>query len=221
MYPLVSTLAQQQNISLGITQAYFGDTSHTLSAGWSLSQLSGMDLWWNQVNISLRGRITHLVTSNMFTHQLTVNFVDSVLMGLTGDYTLAMRVSAGWSDREKNFALGGDQGPFLLRGYSEGAFRGSHIAGASVEYRIKLLSIWRGLGLQPVFVQQLNAHLFADAGSAEEAFDLNQVKIGVGAELHLVATFWGIGPDFRIGIAQGLDREQPVFYFDMGIATAF
>lgn len=118
-------------------------------------------------------------------------------------------------------SLGGERGRFLLRGYKADAFRGSQIVSAGAEYRFPLLSIWRSLGLQPAILREVHAHIFADVGAAGDALSFSNLKASIGMELRLWASFWGLGPNFRFGVAQGLDQPRFVFYFDIGLATAF
>jgi len=218
-FPLINTLATRQDLSFGISQAIFRGFSHTLSLGWSLSQLTRADLLQNRLRLSLSGELIH--SSKGFIRQLTFEALDTLRLPVEAEQTLALRVAAGWSEREKAFALGGQRGHFLLRGYKAEALRGSQIISASAEYRFPLLSIWRSLGLQPAILREVHAHVFVDAGAAADALSLSNLKASVGVELRFWASFWGLGPNFRFGLAQGLDQPKPLYYFDIGLATAF
>ncbi len=218
--PLINTLAMRQELSFGISQATFRELSHLFSLGWSLSHLARADLLQNRLRLSLNGELIHLPERNRFVKQLTLEARDTLRLPMEAEQTLAFRVAVGWSEREKAFSLGGARGRFLLRGYKTEAFRGSQIVSASAEYRFPLLSIWRSLGLQPAILREVHAHAFAEVGAAGDALSFSNLKASIGMELRLWASFWGLGPNFRFGIAQGLDRPLR-FYFDIGPATAF
>lgn len=219
--PLINTLTARQELSFGISQAAFHELSHTLSLGWSLSHLARADLLQNRLRLSLNGELIHSPKENRFIKQLTFEALDTLRLPMEAEQTLAFRVAAGWSERERAFALGGERGRFLLRGYKADAFRGSQIVSASAEYRLAVLSIWRSLGLQPAILREVHAHIFADVGAAGGALSFSNLKASIGVELRLWASFWGLGPNFRFGIAQGLDRPHFVFYFGIGPATVF
>lgn len=218
-FPLINTLATRQELSFGVSQAIFSDVSHALSLGWSLSNLYRADLLQNRLRLSLSGELLYL--PNRLIRQLTLDALNTLRLPYEADHVLAFRLAAGWSEREKAFALGGERGRFLLRGYKAEAFRGSQIISASVEYRFPVLSIWQSLGLQPAILREVHTHVFVDVGAAADALTLSSFKAGVGAELRLWASFWGVGPNFRVGIAKGLDQPKPLYYFDIGLAAAF
>jgi Tol biopolymer transport system component len=116
------------------------------------------------------------------------------------------------------YALGGS-GIFLpVRGYAEGARRGTTAWSASAEYRLPVALIGRGYRLMPVFLDRLSASAFLDAGDAwctaeqdqlfsdctrwsgdhgaTPAFAL-QTLASAGAELSLDAAFF-FGPPVRL-----------------------
>lgn len=111
--------------------------------------------------------------------------------------------------------------PVLLRGYPDDRFRGRHVAGVSVEYRVPLWSPERGIRSLPVFLRHLHATAFFDAAQAWSGdFDLARTKRGVGAAL---------GADFFMGhalpitasagVAYGLDQAGDTRgYFRLGLA---
>ncbi|MBI3460062.1 PD40 domain-containing protein [Candidatus Acetothermia bacterium] len=201
-YPIVSSFAEQQNFSFGVSRSEAKKLSQTVSLGWSLSQLTGLDLLWNRLNLSVNSEMTQVVAENKVARQFTFSLGDTINLRDETNHTLALRLIAGRSDQEKRFTLGGEKGRFLLRGF-------------------KLLSIWSGWELKPVFFREVYAHLFADGGLAGETLVAKDIKLSVGAELRLVANFFGIGSNFRVGVAQGLGLKQPVFYWDIGVASAF
>jgi hypothetical protein len=109
----------------------------------------------------------------------------------------------------------------VLRGYDDGRFRGSHFAGANVEYRFPLGHPQRGEATAPVFVRHLHAAVFFDAGHAwTTRFRWDDVKtsagVALGADLYLAHALPFTG---TVGFAQGFSREgESRFYIRAGLA---
>ena len=73
----------------------------------------------------------------------------------------------------------------------------------------------------PVFVRHLHAAVFADAAHAwSEAFDLGDMKVGVGAALGAdLNVFHAVAITFTAGIAHGFsDTEGARTYFRSGLS---
>lgn len=98
-----------------------------------------------------------------------------------------------------------------LRGYPAGAFSGSAYWLAGLEYRLPLWRIRRGLWTLPVFVEDLHAAAFVDAGgaAAEPAWDRfvdEMLHVGLGAELRLdLLLAYYLPFSVRLGYGRGLD----------------
>ncbi|MBM3330897.1 hypothetical protein FJY68_03485 [candidate division WOR-3 bacterium] len=93
------------------------------------------------------------------------------------------------------FALEAEPGLLGVRGYASASEPARSIAAAGMQFRTPLWWIERGMGTGPLFLQNINAALFADAGltsawpspascSPQTADSpLNRARLGVGAEL--------------------------------------
>jgi len=105
-------------------------------------------------------------------------------VGLWGRHVLALRAKGGitWGDelRQGTFAMGGSLGEgvmagkaslyyFPLRGLPQAALTSTRAMLLSAEYRIPLISVQRGVGTMPLFVNDLHIAAFADYGNAWNA----------------------------------------------------
>ena len=101
-------------------------------------------------------------------------------------------------------------GGLHLRGYEPGAFTGSAYLIGSVEYRLPIWIIERGLWSLPFFLRQLHAGVFVDFGGASPEPDLDtfvdeMLKVGVGAELRLdMLLAYYLPFSLRVGYGRGL-----------------
>jgi len=116
---------------------------------------------------------------------------------------------------------GGVGGGIALRGYKPDARVGSQFEMANVEYRFPVLQPQRGLSTFPLFVQQLWASVFADAGHAAFGrFDWENVAVGAGAEVFADLVVGFVVPlTVRAGYAHGfMDGGEDQFYALLGNA---
>jgi hypothetical protein len=92
------------------------------------------------------------------------------------------------------FVLGNEPGLLGVRGYAEESEPTRTVLAAGLQFRAPLWWIERGIGTGPLFVQNINAALFADGGltsdwpyTATHALQtdslLSRTRLGVGAEL--------------------------------------
>jgi outer membrane protein assembly factor BamA len=136
-------------------------------------------------------------------------------------HTLSLRFVGGWSDAERaedGFAVGGHTGEFALRGFAEKVQQGKQALLASVEYRFPLMVIERGLGYWPIFFDDLRGGVFVEAGLAGDTLDIENLKVGFGAELSLsLTTGYFFNWALRLGIAQGLGEPSPKLYLSVGL----
>jgi hypothetical protein len=100
-------------------------------------------------------------------------------------------------------------GSAWLRGYEPNAFVGTGFHLLSGEWRLPLHRLRTGLDTLPIFARDLSLAVFADAGWAgNEAFefaDVSDTRVGVGAELRMVADLlFGASASLRLGYARGL-----------------
>src|SRR5690606_21734223 len=91
---------------------------------------------------------------------------------------------------------------------------------AQLEYRFPIYRFNRGISTLPVYVNRLWATVFGDAGDAFfDEVDIAQLRVGVGAELHLDFTlFYILGFSLRVGYARGLmEGGIDQFYGHLGV----
>ncbi len=222
-YPLVSLTDLSQQLSLNLTQAsYDKSLTHTLDGTWDLFYRSGLDLISNTLRLTVDASATHVMETNEISQEYVVNARDTLRLPIVdsqGLHYLAVRTAFGWSDSPSNFGLGGNSGSFMLRGFPRSTLRGKEIVSASAEYRFPVWAIEHGWGLWPIFLDDLRASVFVDAGTASDTkLDPSQLKLSFGAELYAVlVTGYGSSTTFRFGIAQGVGEKQPLLYLGLGM----
>lgn len=126
--------------------------------------------------------------------------------------------AAGTRERITGFGLfGGSPLLFPVRGYSAASRRGRIAWSASVEYRLPLSIIRRGLGAWPLYFDRAGASLFADAGNAwgpegerdPTASPKRAALASFGLEVTVNALpFWTLSTDVRAGVAFPLRAED-------------
>ena len=165
-----------------------------------------------------------------------------------------MAAAADAGSRSPGFSLGGVYGSSLaaplgtgtgigaeldlpLRGYEEGVQSGDRAVTASLEYRLPLALVERGIGIWPFFVDRLWAGAFADGGAAwclddcpfvvapvREARPLVSVGAELGADLRFffygdLALVAGVGVPLReVGPPEARARPSPSGYVRIGRA---
>lgn len=226
-YSPIQQLFLSHTLSLGLDRSDFGGETHTLSGNWSYFQRFGKDLYWSDFNVSLSGSLSHDATSGELSRGVILNLRDYAHLPVVdskGPHQVGTRLALGWSDVEGNFGLGGTRGTFMVRGQPRGVLRGSQILAGSLEYRFPLLSIEKGWGLKPIFLDDIRGTIFVDAGIAGEKLttppSLDDVKVGYGVELQVLFTTGFTGRRaLRFGVAYGVGQTEPVFYFSFGSAA--
>jgi hypothetical protein len=117
----------------------------------------------------------------------------------------------------------GTNGCALLRGYGTAAASGQHFAIGSLEYRIPLVDVDRGLGTAPFFFQRVGLVPFVDWGSAwTDAIRVRDALLGAGATL---AFTFHLGYVESVSVlfqyAHGFAREQGLDTFRVVVGSAF
>ncbi|MFI5232667.1 MAG: hypothetical protein ACHQSE_09165 [Gemmatimonadales bacterium] len=146
-------------------------------------------------------------------------------------HVLALRVAAGWEDKNSvdaldaggisgstlNIApgvtLGDPQRTFFTRGFPAGVQEGTVALGGNLEYRAPIVLPSTGLMMLPVFFQRVSAVVFGDAATAWcpygnpgssvcPSFAARDLMASVGAELHVDAAYeYDVPYTFRLGVA--------------------
>ncbi|MEB3187100.1 MAG: hypothetical protein VKP72_06645 [bacterium] len=161
-------------------------------------------------------------------------------------HVLALRAatSLNFGQNGGGFTLGGINNPIFLnqqdltsatsletrflpfRGYDN--VSGNHMGFLSAEYRLPLLSVQRGFGSAPLYLERLGLVVGTDLGAAwdnplapdgNRPFSLGKLMLGAGAELRAQVTIFGfLGTQFRLGVAQGFLRAEPWMFGDTPVA---
>ncbi len=141
-----------------------------------------------------------------------------------GNHVVAAFLSGGASFRERPgslFVVGGAAGrdllqdlvggnragPGVLRGFPAAHLVGDALAAGTLEYRLPLLEIERGLQTLPLFVQRVHGCAFVDSAAAFDETTLAGATFatGIGAELRLELLLGYYGSFLlRGGLARGL-----------------
>ena len=141
---------------------------------------------------------------------------------------LAFRARAGTARGPRSyrsyFDVGGMASRFPVRGYDAAAQSGRRAWAASVEYRLPLASVNRGIGTWPLHMNRIFGVAYADAGRAwgDRAVggDHSDPLTSVGVEM--VADLLALKRPYRLraGIAAPLsgNEDDPVVYVGFGLA---
>jgi hypothetical protein len=163
-------------------------------------------------------------------------------------HVLALRVAAGWEDKNSvdaldaggisgsslNIApgvtLGDPQRTFFVRGFPAGVQEGTVALGGNLEYRAPLVLPSVGVMMLPVFFQRVSAVVFGDAATAWcpygiagssvcPAFAARDPMASVGAELHVDAAYeYDVPYTFRLGVATPVAGAK---YFGSGKVAVY
>ncbi|MCX6844209.1 MAG: hypothetical protein NTX53_18265 [candidate division WOR-3 bacterium] len=93
------------------------------------------------------------------------------------------------NDAATAYELGTEPGLLGVRGYQEASAGARTVLAAGLQFRTPLWWVERGLGTGPLFLQNINAAVFADLGMAwdtiriEDNSLMSRARVGVGAEL--------------------------------------
>lgn len=205
--PLLTQLHATHTLNVGVQQAISADAplARTTSAGWTWQADTYHDLFASQRTLTVSGALTWLEGAASPERRLELDWRETLRLPVESDQHLALKLAAGWSDGEP-LALGGDSGRYLLRGYEGGAFSGQVALAASVEYRFLMLSIERGLGQWPLFLDDVSGSVFVDVGLAGETWDPQAPHLGIGAEVQTTWTLaYAASAALNVGVGYGLD----------------
>ncbi len=138
---------------------------------------------------------------------------ERVVYGLGGVAESSLELAPG-------LTLGGSDRTFPVRGYPGGALLGRTAAAASVELRLPLALVGRGLGLLPLFLDRVSLTLFADAGAAwfPPGFTTRLPSYatigGLGAEVVTdLGALYGTPLRLRFGAARAPHSGAPIEWY--------
>ncbi len=155
--------------------------------------------------------------------QLTAEWSEFQSLPWSNNHVLAARLALGStfgdSERYGSFRLGGDFGESAyytlpdewkpLRGFPTATVYGNWYYLGTMEYRMPLWWIDRGIGMIPFYARYVSAAAFVDAGNAVEDLSalesqdvLGTSRVGAGVEIRAQAILgWGWGASARVGYA--------------------
>jgi len=221
------------SVSVALARAFAGALSISPENGFSLALLArrrerqGYTDWSNEVRARAAlylpapgpGGFAHSVLALRLAAGATAGPITKTL-GVGG-------VSSGSVDLGFGRSVGTARA-FPVRGYAAGTLRGRRAATASVEYRVPLALVGRGIGHLPFGADKFSMSVFGDAGDAWDPggqFRLTHLA-SVGAELVSDVT---VSYDFplrlRLGVAQPLaplpggGKRMPLAY--LGFSSDF
>jgi outer membrane protein assembly factor BamA len=109
-------------------------------------------------------------------------------------------------------------GNFALRGFAEKVQQGKQALISTLEYSFPLATIERAPSSWPIFFDDVRGSVFLDMGLAGDTLDIENLKVGFGAELSLsLTTGYFFNWALRLGIAQGLGEPSPKLYLSVGL----
>ncbi|MBI1742666.1 PD40 domain-containing protein [Candidatus Acetothermia bacterium] len=215
--PFVNSLQNQIGLTFAYHRSEVDRITHRVGSELSWAHRSGFDLWQNEWKIFL-GAATATSTGDVYWHnQLTLEFRDVLRLPLEAAHSISVRSALGLSDKVTAFEIGGEEGRFALRGFKLGEFSGAQAFIGKAEYRFPILSIERGIGLWPFFVDDVHGALFADVGAAGAKLISAPWKISVGGELNFsFVVGYAVPINVRLGLAYGIGASSPVLYAGVG-----
>lgn len=111
----------------------------------------------------------------------------------------------------------------LLRGYLPGSFFGTQFHLFNAEYRLPIWDVETGWDTLPFYMGRLFGAVFVDYGGAFFGdFDMEELAVGIGAELRLTTLLgYGIPATLRLGYAHGFDPLRGVDHIYLVIGNSF
>ncbi len=178
-----------------------------LELGWSAPPLGSQ---WTRTRTKWR-------LSQYFPAPFVANH--SLLAHLRGGYStgretfLQTFTVGGYPDQDivSDLLYGGGVNGLYLRGYPPYAARGRQYHYASLDYRLPLWRIRRGIETYPIFLQDLHLNLFGNGAAAFNTLDFDEILWGTGAELKLSFLLaYATQHTLSLGVAHGF-REPGGF----------
>lgn len=214
-YPVLVSNGLSQQISAAYQRSDFGKLSETYSASWVLNSGHGFDLFRDQFDLSVSA-VLSVVEGQEPVQKVTTSWNENLRLPVEDPHGFNVRFTGGWSDAqqpERGFVIGGARGQFSVRGFERGLQAGKLAVVGGVEYDHLLFPIERGIGLWPIFFDDLSGGVFVDAGMAGDELGLQQLRFSFGAELSLSfnLSYFG-GLTLSVGIAQGIGELTPQIY---------
>lgn len=84
---------------------------------------------------------------------------------------------------------------YVLRGYNRGQIYGRNLVSMNAEYRMPLLTLYRGSGTDPLFLRRLSGAIIADGAMADGGFINTD---GSAEAINMKRSFWSAGAEARL-----------------------
>lgn len=209
---------QDPSFSGGLTLGYnhsfhTGEHLHLLVAEGDLSKTIGHDLFRSTTSLHAETALASDALSGPWTPGISLELANSIRLPMLRDSRLVVQLGAGWTGSDKpadRLYIGGHEGEYRVRGVEHGYDSGTHVLLGSAEYVVKLVPIERSPGSTSIFIDDLQASVFVDAGSAGQQFTLASSVAGVGVELgvSVVPGYTDARALFSIGLARPIAWGQ-------------
>jgi outer membrane protein assembly factor BamA len=195
--------------------SYTDGLSGTLSLRLSHPNI-GSSVQVTEVRFGMRA---YLPVAREWRHVLAFGLQGGLALGDRRRRTIFSVGGLPMSDPIEDAYFGYRYGGLYLRGYPSNAFSGWLYALGSVEYRLPIFEIEKGILTLPVYLRRLHACAFVDVGGASpNGIDTNIAKVGVGGELRLdMLLGYYLPMTLRLGYGRGLSEGGTNnFFLTMG-----
>ncbi len=206
--PFLRSLHNQVNLMLSYHRFGKETITHRVGAEAAWAHQSGFDLWRNEWKIFIRAE-TLTSTEDIYWHNQTLaGFAATLRLPWESMHLISVKARFGSGEQEESFSFNDEENRELgLRGFASETFFGKQVIVSSLEYDFSLLSIDRGLGLFPFFVDDIDAKFFLDAGAIGNNVLQTSLKISFGAELSVSLV---LGYAFPVSVHFGAMKAQDI-----------
>lgn len=166
----------------GLTGTHY----HLLAADGDLSHIVGRDLLRSTATLQAQAALTSSTFAGPWTPEISVTLANSVRLPMTRNNRFEVQAVAGWTGSESYadmLCIGGHDGKYPVRGVEHAYSSGTHIMLGSAEYAFTLAPVEASFGPTSIFIDDLQASVFIDAGSAGPCFTLENFVASVGMEV--------------------------------------
>ncbi|MBC7319713.1 PD40 domain-containing protein [bacterium] len=207
--PLKVSLFDVENLYVGLTRTKSNDINYSLFGQWNYSNIDGNDYFILRRDALL---YTELSLDPNTSAVATIGSWKGKI-GRPGSLqpSLGLNLTLGVSNIPDCFSLGGENETFALHGYEAGVDRGSTAFVGSIWLEKPITSIYRGLKLGEVFLEDVKAKLYLESGIAGNDIYTARLRGCVGGELSVSTSIeYGMVPlRLGLGVSKPLESEYP------------
>lgn len=207
-FPIWGDPSWSGRLTLGYQHsAYTGEHAHLVVAEGDLSKTIGRDLLRSTTSLHVQTSLASDTLPGPWTPGVSLTLANSTRLPILRDSRLILQFGAGWTGSDKpsdRLYVGGHEGEYPVRGVEHGYDSGTHILLGSAEYVVWVAPIETCLGPTSIFIDDFQASVFIDAGSAGHHFTLDNSVASFGVEFG-VSVVPGY-TDARALVAMGLAR---------------